>query len=164
MIELIMLGVGVFYLSKLLTVGSAGTRLGMPYELLERWRTAKRKQYFLGMVAGLGAFAASMAFLLTADPCYNGECTVDQENSSLLGIVVVTFGVLILGFILTARAGNKAKMVRSSAPPIPPEPARPEPLEHPGWGRPVVTPPADDAQPPVDSGAEPGPTSHSSLG
>jgi hypothetical protein len=161
---LIVLGVGVFYLIKLVNVGSAGTDLGMPFEVLERWRVEKRWQCFWGMVAGLAAFAASLAFLFTADPCYNGDCTMDQENAALVGMAVVTFGVLILGFIPTVRAGRTAKMVRSSAPPIPLEPDRYEPREHPGWGRPVATPPADAPQPPVDSGAEPGPTSHSSKG
>jgi hypothetical protein len=45
MLQDIMLVVGVWYVFKLLTIGSSGLKLGLPPEVLVEWRAQRKKQY-----------------------------------------------------------------------------------------------------------------------
>ena len=63
MIQIIMLVVGVVYLVKLMTMNSAGMRLGLPPEVLAEWRGQRQKQYLWGIAAGWGSLVVGLIVL-----------------------------------------------------------------------------------------------------
>jgi hypothetical protein len=113
MLQLIMLVVGVYYLIKLLTLGSEGQKFGMPPEVLFQWRAQKQRQYIWGIVAGWGSLVVGFAFILVMDPCYTGRCTTAEATNALLVVLGLTAVVLIGGIVLSMRARSKATQLQT---------------------------------------------------
>ena len=159
MFQAIMLVVGVYYLLRLVTLGSAGVNVGMPPEVLQQWRGQKRRQYIWGIVAGWGSFVFGLILLSTTfNICQQNvyNCTSAQALEVTVMVFVMTLPVLLGGVLLSDRARRKAKTLQrgtsASVQPGWPQPGWPQPGAYPsapaqpGWPQPGAYPSAP-AQP-----------------
>jgi hypothetical protein len=114
MLQIIMLVVGVWYVYKLLTMGSAASKLRLPPEALAEWQAQRKRQYLWGIVAGWGSLVAAV---ITASATINPNgyySTSDALNAEIPELVV---GLIILfgGIFFSIRADRRAKTIERGA-------------------------------------------------
>jgi hypothetical protein len=151
MIQIIMLGVGIYYLYQLTQLGRAGFNLGLSPDLLYQWRAQRRQQYLWGIVAGwgslIGSIVALVAVMAMTQRCYYGYCASD-DDAAAVWMIVVTLVLLVGGIVLSLVARNKAIAIeRLGRPygygaPMWGQPAQPAwgQLAQPAWGQPPAQP------------------------
>jgi hypothetical protein len=154
MVQIFMLVVGVWYVYKLLTMGSAASKLQLPPEVLAQWRAQRKRQYLWGIAAGWGSLVATVITAsATINP--NGYYTASDALNAEIPVVAVGLIILFGGIVLSIRADRRAKSIERGAansgygmPGAYPPPAQPGAYP-PGWQPGAYPPPAkpDEGQP-----------------
>jgi hypothetical protein len=127
MLQLVVMGIGVFYVFKLLTLAGASAKLGLPPDQLITWRALRQRQYGWGIAAGWGSFVVGLvvASATTGNRVYYSQSSALQAQ---IPTIVITAIVLVGGIVLSARAGRKATAIQSGG-----SAAHPRPGAIPGW-------------------------------
>jgi hypothetical protein len=109
-----MLVVGVWYVYKLLTMGSAASKLPLPPEVLAEWRAQRKRQYLWGIAAGWGSL---VAIIITASATINpnGYYTASDALNAEIPEFAVGLIVLFGGILLSIRADRRAKSIEREA-------------------------------------------------
>jgi len=110
MVQIVFMVLGIVYLFKLIGLGKAATTLGLPPEILAEWRHERTRQYVWGIVAGWGSFVVSLIVAsATIDPA--GYYTQSEVLAAEMPSLLAGLAVLIVGIVLSVRAGGKAKAI-----------------------------------------------------
>lgn len=114
MLQVIMLVVGAYYLIRLLRLGSAEAGLELDPDSLDRWRSARRRQFAWGIVAGWGSLILYILYIAYVSRCATTHCTLDEAAGAALGGVILSLIVMIVGVVLSETSRRAANLVQST--------------------------------------------------